>query len=52
MRGPIILGGVIGSTIAGSIPQLWGAGMFSLSSVVLSMVGGIAAIVAVAKVVG
>ncbi|MDE2399684.1 MAG: hypothetical protein KGL67_01595 [Patescibacteria group bacterium] len=31
----------IGSTIGGFIPTLWGAGFFSVSSVVLTAVGGI-----------
>ncbi len=31
----------IGSTIGAYIPELWGAGMFSFSSVILTAVGGI-----------
>ena len=37
-------GMVVGSTIGGFVPALWHAGMFSVSSVVLSTVGGIAGI--------
>lgn len=35
------LGLFIGSTIGGAIPGLWGASMFSISSILLSAVGGI-----------
>ena len=35
----------IGSTIGGFIPSLWGDSMFSMSSILLSGVGGIAGIV-------
>jgi len=31
----------VGSTIGGYIPTLWGAGFFSLSSVILTAVGGL-----------
>lgn len=34
----------IGSYVGGSIPSLWGAGMFSFSGVILTAVGGIAGI--------
>lgn len=40
----IWLGLFAGSTVGGLIPELWGAGMFSLSSIVLSGVGAIAGI--------
>lgn len=52
MRGAIALGGIIGSTVAGAIPSLWGASTFSLSGIVLGMIGGIFGIITVAKVVG
>jgi predicted MFS family arabinose efflux permease len=39
-RSAIWLGVLIGSTIGGFIPELWGAGMFSYSGVLLSGVGG------------
>ncbi len=42
MRARIWLGVLIGSTIGGFIPDLWGAGLFSYSSVLLSGVGGLA----------
>jgi uncharacterized membrane protein YeaQ/YmgE (transglycosylase-associated protein family) len=38
-RGPIWLGIFIGSTIGGFIPELWGAGVFSYSSVLFSSIG-------------
>lgn len=40
MQGRIWLGVLIGSTIGRFIPNLWGAGLLSYSSVVLSAVGG------------
>ena len=52
MRGAITLGGIVGSTVAGAVPGLWGASTFSLWGVLLGMIGGIAGIIAVAKVVG
>jgi hypothetical protein len=38
------IGMIVGSTIGGLIPALWGAGMFSFSSIILSGVGAIAGI--------
>lgn len=43
------LGAGIGGVIGGYIPALWGAGMFSAWSVILSTVGGVAGIYAVYK---
>jgi uncharacterized membrane protein YeaQ/YmgE (transglycosylase-associated protein family) len=40
----IMFGMVIGSTLGSWIPTLWGAGWFSLSSVLGSVVGGLAGI--------
>jgi uncharacterized membrane protein YeaQ/YmgE (transglycosylase-associated protein family) len=40
MKARIWIGVLIGSTIGGFIPELWGADMFSYSSVLLSGVGG------------
>jgi uncharacterized membrane protein YeaQ/YmgE (transglycosylase-associated protein family) len=40
MQGRIWLGVLIGSTVGGIIPDLWGAGLLSYSSLVLSAVGG------------
>lgn len=34
----------VGSTIGGFIPELWGAGFLSFSSVILSAVGALAGI--------
>jgi uncharacterized membrane protein YeaQ/YmgE (transglycosylase-associated protein family) len=42
MQKRIWLGVVIGSVIGGFIPDLWGADMFSYSSVLLSTVGALA----------
>ncbi len=35
---------IIGSTVGSFIPELWGAGFLSMSSVLLSAVGGIVGI--------
>jgi hypothetical protein len=35
---------VAGGIIGGAVPDLWGAGAFSLSSVFLSAVGGLAGV--------
>jgi len=40
----IWIGVAVGSTVGSFIPELWGAGMFSISSVVLSTIGGVAGI--------
>ena len=37
----IWIGLFVGSTIGGFIPDLWGAGLFSLSSIFLSAAGGL-----------
>jgi uncharacterized membrane protein YeaQ/YmgE (transglycosylase-associated protein family) len=42
MRARIWLGVLIGSTIGGFIPDLWGASLFSYASVLLSGVGACA----------
>jgi hypothetical protein len=42
MQARIWLGVLIGSTIGGFIPDLWGAGLLSYSSVLLSGIGGFA----------
>lgn len=36
----VILGMVVGSAVGGFIPSLWGEGSFSLTSVLMSGVGG------------
>lgn len=41
MKTFIWLGAFVGSTVGGMVPQLWGAGMFSSSGVILSVVGGL-----------
>ncbi len=38
---PIWFGMVIGSTVGGFVPMLWHAGMFSLSAIILSTIGGL-----------
>ena len=40
----IYAGLILGSTIGGFFPALWGAGAFSFSGVILSALGGIAGI--------
>ena len=40
----IWIGVFVGSTVGGAIPMLWGSSTFSMSSIVLSTVGGIAGI--------
>ena len=40
----IWIGMFIGSTIGAYVPALWGAGVLSFSSIILSAVGGIAGI--------
>lgn len=40
MRARIWLGVLIGSTIGGFIPELWGGDLFSYSSVLFSGIGG------------
>jgi uncharacterized membrane protein YeaQ/YmgE (transglycosylase-associated protein family) len=35
------IGATIGSTIGGMIPALWGAGIFSFSSIIFSAIGAI-----------
>jgi hypothetical protein len=42
MQARIWLGILIGSTIGGFIPDLWGAGLLSYSSVLLGGIGGFA----------
>ena len=37
----ITIGLLVGSTIGGFIPNLWGVGMFSLSSIFFSAIGAI-----------
>ncbi|MES2225475.1 MAG: hypothetical protein V4480_01565 [Patescibacteria group bacterium] len=44
MKQMIWLGLVVGSTIGGFIPNLWGAGVLSFSSIFLSAIGGMAGI--------
>ncbi len=43
-RSLVWLGLTVGSTIGGFVPELWGASLFSFSSVVLTAVGGLAGI--------
>jgi len=43
-RSAIWLLALLGTTAGGFMPELWGAGMFSLSSVLFSALGGIAGV--------
>ena len=40
----VMLGMILGSVIGGYIPALWGADVFSLSSILGAFIGGIAGI--------
>lgn len=40
----IWIGVAVGSTLGSLIPELWGAGMLSFSSIIFSTVGGLAGI--------
>ncbi|CAN5712561.1 hypothetical protein BH11PAT2_BH11PAT2_08890 [soil metagenome] len=40
MKQIVWIGLLVGSTIGGFIPDLWGAGLFTFSSIILSAVGG------------
>ena len=43
---PLIwIGMIVGSTVGGFVPALWGDSMFSMSSIILSTIGGVAGIV-------
>ncbi|MDB5189899.1 MAG: hypothetical protein JWN49_225 [Parcubacteria group bacterium] len=44
MKQIVWIGLLVGSTIGGFIPELWGAGLFSFSSIILSAIGGMAGI--------
>jgi hypothetical protein len=48
-KGLVWTGAIVGSTIGGAIPGLWGAGIFSAWSVVLGTVGGVLGIVVIYK---
>lgn len=50
MRGVIMVSVLVGSTVGGFVPSLWGAGMLSVAGVLFSIVGGIAGIWVGAKV--
>lgn len=43
-RKAIWLGAIVGSTLGGCVPLLWHGSAFSLSSILLSIVGGVAGI--------
>jgi len=44
------LGLLIGSTVGGFIPMLWGAGIASFSSIIFSGIGGILGIIIFFKI--
>jgi len=37
----IMFGAIVGSTVGGCAPMLWGASGFSMSAMILSIVGGL-----------
>jgi uncharacterized membrane protein YeaQ/YmgE (transglycosylase-associated protein family) len=39
-KGPTYVGGFVGGLIGSFVPSLWGAGQFSVSSIVFFMIGG------------
>jgi uncharacterized membrane protein YeaQ/YmgE (transglycosylase-associated protein family) len=39
-KGPTYTGGFLGSIVGSLLPGLWGAGQFSIASLVFFMVGG------------
>ena len=45
MKQMVWLGAAVGSTIGSYLPSLWGAGLFSFSSIILGAVGGAAGII-------
>ncbi len=40
MKSIIWIGMVIGSMVGGCVPLLWGAGVFSMSSIIFTAIGG------------
>lgn len=44
MRGVIMISVLVGSTVGGFVPALWGASMLSVAGVLFSIVGGVAGI--------
>jgi len=49
VRSPTSLGALIGSSVGGALPGLWGAGFLSLAGFMLSIVGGIAGVLVAAR---
>ena len=49
-RSAIVLCGTLGTVVVGYVPVLWGAGSFSLTSLLFSFVGGVAGIVIGARI--
>ena len=45
----VMLGMIIGSIVGGYIPALWGAGIFSLSSIIGNVIGGLLGIYLMVK---
>lgn len=50
MRGVMMIAVLVGSTLGGLVPSLWGAGMLSVAGVVFSVLGGVAGIWAGARI--
>jgi hypothetical protein len=51
-RSVIGLAAFVGMTVGGLVPSLWGAGSFSLSSILFSAVGGVAGVLFGARLAG
>ncbi len=43
-KAPVLIGTIIGSSVGGLIPSLWGAGPFSFSSIIFGSIGAIVGI--------
>lgn len=50
MRGVMMIAVLVGSTVGGLVPSLWGAGMLSVAGVLFSLLGAAAGIWAGARI--
>jgi hypothetical protein len=44
LKGPTYIGGFVGGLVGSFVPSIWGAGQFSMSSILFFMIGGFAGI--------